>query len=145
MTDTGPARAPALGTVLLIDDDTFFQMACERMMKRSGLVGRLIAFSMAEEALAFLGQPDAPVIDAVFLDVNMPRMNGLEFLEAAVARFGPGFAGRVVLMLTSALNPRDAARAEASGAVHAYAEKPLTLDLIGTLAAEVAGGARRRA
>lgn len=124
-------------TVLLVDDDTFFHVACRRLMQRSGLVKTLIAFPMAEDALEFLAREDRPRIDVLFLDINMPKMNGFEFLEEATARFGKDFCSMIVVMLTSSLDPRDIERANASCAVDEFVNKPLLQAQIEAIAAKL--------
>ncbi|QFT92130.1 chemotaxis-specific methylesterase [Roseovarius sp. THAF9] len=142
MTDLDAKSDAAIGTVMLIDDDTFFHVACERLMRRSGLVKKLLAFPMAEDALEFLSRPDRPEIDVLFLDVNMPRMGGFAFLEAAVARFGKDFCRMIIVMLTSSVDPRDVERAKQFRAIDEFVNKPLVHAQIEEIAARLKSGGR---
>ena len=65
-------------------------------------------------------------IDIAFLDINMPIMDGFEFLEAATEEFKDGFTEIVVAMLTTSLNPVDKERARKFDVVREYITKPLT-------------------
>lgn len=114
-----------IGTLVLIDDEEMDHLLYRRTVERSGLVDELITFLSAEEALEFLRSDDRPEIDAILLDINMPRMNGFEFLDAAEREIGHGFAQMVVIMLTTSLNPEDRARADACSMVKDYLSKPL--------------------
>jgi len=117
----------AISLAMLIDDEPVDQMLFERAVKRSDLVESGVAFSNAEDALDYLGDPDTPLVDVVFLDVNMPRMNGLEFLAAATTRFGPDFARSCVVMLTTELTKSDRICADQFDVVQDFFNKPLRL------------------
>lgn len=115
-------------TVMIVDDEEVDQLLYKRVMKRSGLVGEIVSFFYADEALEYLRSSDRPTIDVIFLDINMPRMNGFEFLEAAEKLTGAEFSGSVVVMLTTSLDPRDQAKAAKFDIVRAFLNKPLTTD-----------------
>lgn len=121
-------------TAMTIDDDDGDQMLYNRIMKRSGLIENILAFQMAEDALDYLKSESGNPIDVIFLDINMPRMNGFEFLERATAELGPEFAKCVVIMLTTSLNPEDEAQARKFYVVKEYLNKPLKLEHISMVA-----------
>ncbi|WP_157044668.1 response regulator [Roseobacter sp. GAI101] len=117
---------PKIGTIMLVDDDQVDQMMYKRVIDRSGLVRKIISFQYPDKALEFLKAPDCGEIDVLLLDINMPRLNGFEFLERAVAEVGPAFAKVVVVMLTTSLDPKDKERADSFSIVKAFLNKPLT-------------------
>ena len=121
----------SLGTVLLVDDDAFDQRLYRRVMERSGLVRLVVSFQMADAALVWLRAEGPGTVDVIFLDINMPRMNGFEFLSAAGELFGAASLPPVVMMLTTSLDPRDRAQAMTFEAVKAYISKPLTVGHLG--------------
>ncbi len=123
-----------IGTAMTIDDEKVDQMLYQRIMKRSGLVENVIAFRLAEEALDYLKSPDREQVDVIFLDINMPRMNGFEFLERAISELGEGFVDCVVIMLTTSLDPEDEERARRFHVVKDYLDKPLTPDNLKSVA-----------
>lgn len=122
---TEPRRIP---TVMLIDDEAFDQKLYQRVIARSGLVDRVLPFLYADEALAYLCSPECGKVDVIFLDINMPRMNGFEFLEAATRTLGTRFAAMVVVMLTTSLERRDRDRVADHAMVRRLINKPLTVD-----------------
>lgn len=113
--------------LMIVDDNEIDQKLYARLAARSGLVGRLHSFTMAPDAIDFLAQPDRPVIDIILLDINMPRMNGFEFLDAATQRFGHDFVRAAVIMLTTSMSDSDRKRAEAYDVVRDYIQKPLVM------------------
>lgn len=115
---------------MLIDDEDVDQRLYRRVIQRSGLVEELLIFSYADEALQHLEANRDLKVDVIFLDINMPRMNGFEFLEAAARELGDGFAKVVVAMLTTSLSPVDQERAQQFDVVKSYIHKPLTTDHI---------------
>ena len=117
-----------IGCAMIVDDEPFDQMMYERILKRSGLVNQVIGFQYAEDALAHLAQEERPKIDVIFLDINMPRMNGFEFLEAAARDIGADFVKVCVVMLTTSIAPEDRARADSFDAVRDFISKPLSVD-----------------
>lgn len=127
---------------MIIDDNEIDQRLYRRLIARSGRVGAVHSFAMAADALEFLGQRDRPKIDVILLDINMPRMNGFEFLQEATTRFGPGLASSVIIMLTTSLLGNDRDRAFSSGLVRDYLDKPLSLDHLEHIDALIHGEAR---
>ncbi len=68
-------------SVLLIEDDTVDAMAIKRAIDQTGELDELIHVVNGEEGLAYLRCQDNETPFLIMLDLNMPRMNGLEFLE----------------------------------------------------------------
>ncbi len=120
-------------TVMTVDDNSIDQILYKRIMNRSGLVDNIISFQYADDALQYLKSDDSEKIDVIFLDINMPRMSGLEFLERMSNDFGPEFSSLVVIMLTTSLDPEDERRAQQYKAVKAYMRKPLKVEDLATV------------
>lgn len=113
---------------VLIDDEEIDQRQYTRVMERSGLVEEVLTFTYADQALDHLKANKALEVDLILLDINMPRMNGFEFLTRATDELGAHFAKSVVVMLTTSLNPGDRERAESFPVVKDYINKPLTVE-----------------
>lgn len=116
---------PRIAVAMLIDDEPVDRMIFDRAVRRSNAVDATVTCASAQAALDYLADPATPHVDVVFLDMNMPGMNGLEFLEAATGRFGPDFAGACVVMLTTQLPQTDRSRAEKFDVVQDFFDKPL--------------------
>ena len=115
-------------SALVIDDDEVFQNLTKRMISRTNLVGDVTSFHYADEALEYMKSSDIGDIDVIFLDINMPRMDGFEFLDAAVSEFGTDFTKVVVIMLTTSLRHEDTIRAQNYKVIKEYFHKPLTFE-----------------
>lgn len=123
-----------ISNLMLIDDNDLDQKMCARLIQRSGLVGEVHGFLMAEDALDFLAEDAAPRIDAILLDINMPRMDGFEFLDAAATRLGDRFQEIPVFMLSTSEACTDKAQARDYDMVRGYFGKPLDSSRLARLA-----------
>ena len=126
------ARAFPIQTLMLIDDSEIDQMIYLRIAKKSGLVGDMVQFLDATEALRYLEQGDQAKPDLILLDINMPGMDGFEFLREATKLLGASLCP-IVVMLTTSLNPEDEVRARAFDVVKDFLNKPLTADQLASL------------
>ncbi|NRA67627.1 MAG: response regulator [Pseudobacteriovorax sp.] len=111
---------------MLIDDEKIDQRIYKNIIDRSKVVRRLVQFLSPLEALEFLVNEDCSRVEAIFLDINMPKMNGFEFLEEAQKRLGENFTQTVVIMLTTSFSPKDRETADSFYVVKKYINKPLT-------------------
>lgn len=71
---------PAALTCLLVDDDQDDQEIFNLALSDSGLKMKCVISSSAVEALAMLTHENTKLPDYIFLDLNMPRINGIQFL-----------------------------------------------------------------
>lgn len=117
-----------INLAMMIDDEEIDQKTYSRVLRRSGMVKDFLMFTYAEDALRYLKDHPEVQVDVIFLDINMPRMNGFEFLDAASRAFGSDFARMVVVMLTTSIDPMDRKRAQENPLVREFFDKPLTAD-----------------
>ena len=122
----------ATPSILLVEDDQMDVMNVQRELRRQNIDVPLLHARNGREALKMLrGEDDAPKIarpSLVMLDINMPRMNGLELLEAL--RSDPEFAGLNVFVMTTSDLESDRLKAKEL-AVSGYIIKPLSFDSFG--------------
>lgn len=111
---------------MLIDDnpdDNFFHI---REIKKVGTLNIVVTLNSGSEALKYLAEKEEPRADLIFLDINMPGMNGWEFLER-YKELDTDLQGRaIIVMLTTSDNSDDIARAQKNPHVFNYITKPLT-------------------
>jgi CheY-like chemotaxis protein len=92
-------------TLFIVDDDDIDAIALERSLRKLKLLNPVRRARDGQEALELLraGEISAPFI--ILLDLNMPRMNGLEFLQAL--RIDPMLTHAVVFVLTTSKSDED--------------------------------------
>jgi CheY-like chemotaxis protein len=99
--------------LLLVDDDEVDIQGLKRAFAKSRIGNPITVARDGIEALEFLrgenGRPKLPKPHLILLDLNMPRMNGLEFLE--VIRADEDLKSSVVFMITTSKAEEDKARA----------------------------------
>ncbi len=130
MTTREPVRR-----VVLIDDsanDNFFH---EIALRKAGFSGEVVIFESGELALEFLLHDGIAVSTVVFLDINMPGMNGFDVARALSARLQPR-AALLLCMLTSSAWSEDKAMAGSIGLIGHYLVKPLTKEMATELMAQ---------
>ena len=108
--------------LLLVDDDRLFNHLHRLYLEEVNVAEKLIVEEDIEVCLKNLVEKKySPEI--IFLDINLPKMNGWEFLEEYKKHFNP--KDRMIIMLSASSNPEDKFRAAAHPYVHSYYDKPL--------------------
>ena len=124
--------ASAPPSILLVEDDQMDVMNVQRELRKNNIDVPLTIARNGREALSMLrgenGQARIRRPSVVMLDLNMPRMNGLELL--AILRSDPDFAGLNVFIMTTSDLESDRLKAQQL-AVSGYIIKPLSFDTFG--------------
>lgn len=110
-------------TILLVEDDELDVISVQRTLKKFYSSYNLQVAHNGKEALTMLTRSEDPVRpDVVLLDLNMPRMNGIEFLKAI--RENPMLKDLQVFVMTTSSETSDRVVTEQLG-VAGYIIKPL--------------------
>ncbi|MCX5646155.1 MAG: response regulator [Phycisphaerae bacterium] len=91
--------------VLLVEDDTIDAMTVRRAFRDLKVTNPLVHTVNGEEALAYLRDETKDKPCLILLDLNMPKMNGIEFLT--VTKADPGLKKIPVVVLTTSSEERD--------------------------------------
>ncbi|KUG08115.1 response regulator [Solirubrum puertoriconensis] len=122
-----------LPSVLLVNDDTTTNFLNQTLLTRLGVANRIYVALNGEQALTRVqthcatSDPECPAL--ILLDVNMPGMNGIQFLEAYRQLPEAHQQASVVVMLTTSMHPRDVERVQQLH-VDGFVNKPLTADKV---------------
>jgi CheY-like chemotaxis protein len=121
-----------LRCILFIDDDEPTNFFNKMTTEQSGCTDRVEVFQSGQEALDYLVGP-FPSPDLIFLDINMPAMDGWEFLDMYKTLPRADKAKIVLVMLTTSLNPDDEAKTRDIEEVAGFEYKPLMESRLGGL------------
>lgn len=119
--------------IMLVDDnksDNFFH---ERVIRKCNAANTIVTKESGQEALDYLkGRTDLKNgnPDLIFLDINMPGMNGWEFLEEYKKLDKNLKNTMVVVMLTTSDNSDDKIQAKTTGVLSDFKTKPLTKEML---------------
>jgi CheY-like chemotaxis protein len=123
-----------LNCIMLVDDspdDNFFH---EREIKKADLTNLVVTKNSGKKALEYLKSKEDPRSDLIFLDINMPGMNGWEFLEEYNQLDKELQGHAIIIMLTTSDNSDDLERAKTWHIVSDYITKPLTKEMMKDIA-----------
>ena len=118
--------------LLLIDDDAICSFINTRVAQTSGIFREILSVHNGKDALDFLqtvANGDGKIPDVILVDLNMPVINGFDFITAF---HGLEFFNKQnisVVVLTSSVELKDIERARALG-IHHYLQKPLTVNAL---------------
>ncbi len=101
----GPNEHFRTVSLLIVDDDDIDATAMRRALHKLKLLNPLYRAKDGQEALEILRNGEIPNPYIILLDINMPRMNGIEFLE--VLRSDPELTHAVVFVLTTSKSDED--------------------------------------
>lgn len=128
----------SVNSVLLIDDDKATNFLNHYMLSRHKSFDAIHIESSGIKALNYLKKVcsgDAIKPNLIFLDINMPGMNGWEFLEK-LSRFPTAFtADMKIIMLSASSSKRDINKSFEFKLVNDYMSKPLSINILDTVLA----------
>ncbi|MEM7470553.1 MAG: response regulator [Pseudomonadota bacterium] len=122
--------------VMIVDDDELDHASCMRAFKKINFAEKAISFKTAEAALSLFTHPTSRLPELLLMDVNIPRINGLELIERASTKLRQ--QNVVVALLLSCPLPRDLHnRAAENPDIAAFINKPVQSQALLSLAQNV--------
>jgi CheY-like chemotaxis protein len=130
---------PKYRSVMLIDDNEIDNLINQKMIEAATITQHIYTCTGAKSAIEFLRNveklevADKVLPDVVFLDIDMPLMDGFQFLDE-FEKFGNLVKKKCkIVMLTSSINPQDFNKAKKYLNVKLYLNKPLSHESISSL------------
>jgi CheY-like chemotaxis protein len=114
---------------MIVDDDTICNFINTRVAETSGFFKEIRSLFNGSDALQHLDQVSKGTVEApdiILLDINMPVMNGFDFIDRLQSINLPNKENVSIVILTSSDNMKDKKNAAAAGIRH-YLQKPLRL------------------
>ncbi len=125
-----------LGCILLIDDNNADNYFHQIVIKQMNITEQIAIATDGVEALEYLTKENQTPPELIFLDINMPRMNGWEFLEKYKHLDPKQKSQTVIVMLTTSAHPSDLEKAKHTAEVNGYQVKPLTEEMLNEILAK---------
>ena len=110
--------------IFLIDDNEMDNVFHEVILRRSGFTGEVLVFEDAQQALDYLQADETHAPTLIFLDINMPRMDGFEFAGKAEVLLQRTPSTTIVMLSSSSAGP-DKEKAAGISAISGFIVKPL--------------------
>lgn len=127
-----------VNTICIIDDDAIFRFGVKKMMETVQFSRNFLVYKNGKEAFDNLLpklQMNTNLPDAIFLDLNMPIMDGWQFLDELIKI--PVAEKIPIYIVSSSVDSRDIKKANSYKIVNKYIVKPFSMTTIKSLMAEL--------
>lgn len=128
-----------INSIMCIDDDPIALLVIGSCIKKAGIANEIIRMESAENALNYFRvlQDDASIPSLIFLDLNMPVMDGWDFLREFTKEFPTYVSQTKVVILSSSVDPEDKFLSEENSLVLKFLPKPISVEVLLELVSSV--------
>ena len=124
-----------LGTILCVDDDPITLMLCKMVITKASFSNEIATAKNGQEALKYFDAiktiattKNKPQL--IFLDLNMPVMNGWEFLDSFNTKEYSDYHDTKVIILSSTIDPEDLEKSKKYPMVIDFLSKPISKEML---------------
>ncbi len=120
-----------INLVCLVDDDNIYTYSAKKILKESPVFESHIVFNNAIDAIEHfkkVADDVSQIPDVIFLDINMPVMDGWNFIEE-FSKLKPSLKKKVTIyMVSSSIDPHDIEKAKSTSGIAQYIVKPINIE-----------------
>jgi len=121
--------------ILCVDDDPIALLLSKLVITKSGFANDIVTLANGQEAVEYLqeelqktGGRGAKLL--ILLDLNMPVMDGWEFLQQFTEKLKDAYSDTRIILLSSSVDPNDIRKAKDFSMVLDFFPKPLTKEML---------------
>lgn len=121
---------------IVIDDSKLDCFIAEKIIKNTGKSESIRSFFQAEEAIKFIANSPRPADGGhtiILVDIQMPVMNGFEFVEAFERLTGDIRAAYTIYVISSSINENDIHKLQTYASVKQFLNKPINSNMLASL------------
>lgn len=121
-------------SICIIDDDLIYQLIIKKVVERTGEFDTYCFCKNGLEAFEKFKSPDYKLPDIILLDINMPQMDGWQFLDSLIAHRPDFYHNTFVYVVTSSIAHSDRDKAKSYKEVSGFLSKPLSVEKLKEIA-----------
>ncbi len=133
-----------LQKVICVDDDPIALLLSKLVISKANFATEIVTATNGQEALDYLSRMDiinenrsSKEVLLILLDLNMPIMDGWEFLEQFNSNFYTNYSKAKIILLSSSIDPKDIRKSKNFPMVLDFLPKPLTKEVLALISEKI--------
>ncbi|WP_010229890.1 response regulator [Gillisia marina] len=121
-------------SICIIDDDQIYQLIVKKVVERTGQFNSICFYNDGIEAFEDFKSPEYDLPKLILLDINMPQMDGWQFLDSLIAHRPNFHLETIIYIVTSSIAHSDRDKAKSYKEVSGFLSKPLSVEKLKEIA-----------